>query len=83
MTQPARLENVRTLDPHSHAALTDRASRLGPSREMHEPALDIVCELRMLLVGGCLWLQGPKEHGDWHRADLQSLSPLLVAHSAG
>ena len=60
MTQPARLENIRTLDPHSHAALTDLASRLGPSHEIRERALDFVCELRMLLVGGCLWPQGPK-----------------------
>ena len=35
--QPARLENIRTLDPHSHAALTDLAPRLGSTREMHEP----------------------------------------------
>ena len=83
MRQPARLENIRTLDPHSHAPLTDLASWLGPNREIREPALDFVCELRMLLVGGCLWLQGPKEHADWHRGDLQSLSLLLVVHSAG
>ena len=45
MTQPARLENIRTLDPHSHAALTDLSSWLGPTREIHEPAL-------MTVVGG-------------------------------
>ena len=39
MRQPARLENIRTLDPRSHAALTNLSSRLGPTREMHEPGL--------------------------------------------
>ena len=39
MRQPTRLENTRTLDSHSHAALTDLSSWLGPTREIHEPAL--------------------------------------------
>ena len=81
MRQPARLENIRTLDPRSHAALTNLASRLGPTREIHEP--QCVFELPALFVGGCAVWPGPKEHGDGHRADLQSLQPLLVAHSAG
>ena len=37
--QPTRLENIHTLDPHSHAALTDLSSWLGPTHEIHEPAL--------------------------------------------
>ena len=45
MRHPARLENIRTLDPHSHAALTDLAPWLGPTREIHEPAL-------LTVVGG-------------------------------
>ena len=47
MRQPARLENIRTLDPHSHAALTDLAPRLGSTREMHEPGQHL-----LTVVGG-------------------------------
>ena len=39
VTQSTRLENIRTLDPHSHAALTNLSSWLGPTREIHEPGL--------------------------------------------
>ena len=39
MRRPTHLENTRTLDPHSQAAVTDLSSWLGPTREIHEPAL--------------------------------------------